>query len=83
MTEIQNDIDYVKSLLPSSYEVKESKTKGSIHCRSNNGLPSESEWEKFFILLKKRFTGRFQEVFHNTCYNHVDFTIYLRPIKGD
>ncbi len=35
-------------------------------------------WDFFFWQIKKHFGERFSEVFHNTCFCHVDFTIYLK-----
>lgn len=39
----------------------------------------EEHWEYIFQAIKKYFGERFQQVFHNTCFCHVDFTIYLKP----
>lgn len=108
---IQTDIDFVKSVLPDHYTVKESKKQGSIHCKSPKGIVkppytvrvredvvegrnamnmyqyrtvivSDAEdiehWNYIFNAIKQHFGSRFQEVFHNTCTNHVDFTIYLK-----
>lgn len=38
----------------------------------------EEMWEYVFKAIKQHFGERFQEVFHNTCFCHVDFTIYLK-----
>lgn len=43
----------------------------------------ESRWDSIFLQLKSHFGERFQEVFHNTCFCHVDFTIYLRVHELD
>ena len=88
------DIAFVKSILPESYKVGESKKLGSIHCVSETGIvkPSyqdlrghwvtdeenEIAWQSIFITIKTYFGNRFQEVYHNTCTNHVDFTIYIK-----
>jgi len=107
---IQEDIQFVKSILPNHYSVIESKTNGSIHCKSpigirkspyinrvrekdndNGGLSykykditvtdaeDEEHWQFIFEAIKQRFSERFQEVYHNTCFCHVNFTIYLKP----
>lgn len=39
----------------------------------------EEHWSYIFCAIKSHFTGRFQEVDHNTNFCHVDFTIYLKP----
>jgi hypothetical protein len=38
----------------------------------------EEHWEYIFQAIKQHFGERFQEVYHNTCFCHVDFTIYLK-----
>jgi hypothetical protein len=78
---INHDIDFVKSILPDHYIVKESERRGSIHCESAIGIPDtppEDHWKAVFGGIKGRFGYRFQEVYHSTCANHVNFTIYLK-----
>lgn len=38
----------------------------------------EEHWEYIFQAIKQHFGDRFQEVYHNTCFCHVDFTIYIK-----
>jgi|LakMenE18May11ns_1017448.scaffolds.fasta_scaffold9959546_7 hypothetical protein len=98
MSTIIEDIQFMKSILPEHYEVKESKKSGSIHCKSSIGLrktpynsfdsfkrpiivdDAEDEEQWFYIVeaIKAKFGERLQEIDHNTCFCHVDFTIYLR-----
>jgi hypothetical protein len=73
--QIVEDISFVRSILPDHYEVGESKKLGSIHCKSSVGMQDDG----FIYVIADHFGERFQEVFHNTCTNHVDFTIYLKP----
>lgn len=92
---IQEDIQFVRSILPSHYVVQESKRKGSVHCKSAIGLrlspylnaasgnmvtdaEDQEHWRYVFQAIKQHFGSRFQEVDHNTCFCHVDFTIYLK-----
>lgn len=93
-TTIEDDIDFVKSILPKNYAVQESKKKGSIHCKSDTGFvkpPYEDEggrlitdaentiaWTSFKAMLRAYFENRLQEIYHNTCFCHTDFTIYLK-----
>lgn len=77
---IEQDILFVRQILPDHYKVREAKSSGSIHCKSSVGIsdtPPEEVWNHIFRAIKRFFGDRFQEVFHNTCANHVDFTIYL------
>jgi hypothetical protein len=74
---IEAKIDYISAVLPESYEVKESKQKGNVHCKSRIGIDDEDRWDDFMSALKQRFTD-FSEVYHNTCSDHVDFTVYFK-----
>lgn len=84
---IQADILWVRGLLPEHYTVEESKKPGSIHCVSKIGIKKDIDseddehWEYVFQAIRARFGNRFQEVFHNVCFCHTDFTIYLKPNK--
>ncbi len=91
---MKTEIEFVKSLLPAHYIVKESSKKGSIHCVSEIGIrklpylntngrlisddEDEAAWDRFFKSVKQHFGDRFQEIDHNTCFCHVNFTIYLK-----
>lgn len=83
--QIAKDIDFVVKILPSHYVVKESKKVGSIHCESPKGIrlsgrdiEDEEMWNYIIKAIKQHFGERFQEVFHNVCFLHTDFTIYLK-----
>ncbi len=95
---IDMDVQFVKGILPEHYDVKESKKRGSVHCKSSFGIrkspylnqstgtmvkdaEDEEHWEYIFKAIKQHFGERFQEVYHNTCFCHVDFTIYLKERK--
>lgn len=81
---ISDDIAYIKSILPSTYKVNESKKKGSVHCKSETGIrkgvdeEDNEHWGYIVAAIKNHFGGRFQEIFHNTCFCHVDFTVHLK-----
>jgi hypothetical protein len=79
---IEKDLQHVRELLPDHYTVQESKTLGSIHCTSSIGIdedgPYKSSWSGVFNGIALHFGSRFSEVFHNVCYRHTDFTIYLK-----
>jgi len=92
--QVVEDIEFVRSILPESYKVSESAKLGSIHCVSPIGIrkhpyvtrsgrliedaEDKHEWGVFFIKIENHFGDRFQEVDHNVCYLHTDFTIYLK-----
>ena len=91
---MKKEIEFIKSLLPVHYGVVESNKKGSIHCVSAIGLrklpylsksgrlitddEDDESFDRFFKSVKQHFGDRFQEIDHNTCFCHVDFTIYLK-----
>lgn len=82
--QIDKDINFIKSILPNHYLVQESKTKGSIHCKSDVGIrhkidaDDDEHWSYIVKAIEKHFKERFQEIDHNTCFCHTDFTIYLK-----
>lgn len=76
---LPDDIKFVKQLLRRDYSVTEGEKKGSIRCVSYVGIEDEEMWEYVFKAIKQRFDNRFQEVYHNVCYNHKDFIIYFKP----
>lgn len=91
---MKTEIEFVKTLLPSHYDVKESNKKGSIHAVSPIGLrklpylskfgrlieddEDDLSFERFIKSVKQHFGDKFQEIFHNVCFCHTDFTIYLK-----
>lgn len=78
MAQIEEDMKFLRKILPTHYRVEPSKEKAtSIHCVSNVGV-DETYWGEFMKILKLSFGARFQEVYHNTCYCHTDFTIHLK-----
>jgi hypothetical protein len=70
-------VDYIRQILPDHYGVKESKQKGNVHCTSLVGITDNEDWFYFLAAIRQRFSD-FLEVDHNTCHNHVDFTIYFK-----
>lgn len=76
---INEDIQFVKGLLPHHYTVK-SNGANTIRCKSNIGIDENDEkaWRHFKIELLKYFQGTFSEINHTVCSNHSDFHIYLK-----
>lgn len=77
------DLSFLDDLLP-QYNIQVVKEGNGIRCRSTTGISDENkdrEWNTVFVQIKKHFGKRFSEVFHSTCYNHIDFTIYLKKNK--
>jgi hypothetical protein len=74
---IDAKVSYIRQLLPDHYEVKESKEKGNVHCKSSIGIDDDEQWSYLMQAIKQRFDD-FVELFHNTCYNHTDFTLYFK-----
>jgi len=93
--QVKADIELVEMILPAHYDVKPGKKEGSIHCVSNTGIrkkpyagangiiidddEDEKAWRAIVRKVKNQFGERFQEIFHNVCFCHKDFTIYLKP----
>lgn len=83
--QLEGDIAFMKRILPGHYKVEESGKVGSIHCVSSLGIKKantvdtedEEHWDLIFKAIKQYFGLKFQEVDHNTCFLHKDFTVYL------
>lgn len=77
------DLSFVKKVLPIHYEVNENKEQNSIHCMSKIGIRNRvgaednEHWEYIMQAFRKHFNERLSEVFHNVCFCHTDFTIYM------
>lgn len=77
------DIEFITSILPYHYEVRESKKRGNVYCRSNIGIPEDDLWRLLVDKLKEHFGNRLVEIYHNVCYLHSDFVVYLQPLHSD
>lgn len=42
----------------------------------------EEMWSYIVGAIKQHFSSRFQEIFHNTCFCHTDFTVYLKQVPN-
>ena len=69
------DIQYVQKLIP-EYDL--TQTELGIRCKSVIGIDNEKEWNWFKNKIIERFKKRFQELYHEICYNHEDFWIYFK-----
>lgn len=84
---MEKDLEFIKNILPDHYVVKESKTMGSIHCKSPIGIKEgvdaddDEHWNYIVMAIQQKFGERFLEIDHNTCFCHVDFTICLKQAK--
>ena len=79
---MNQDVIYMKKLLPDHYTVTESEN--GVHCKSSIGIKvngkgeDEEHFEYIFMAIKQHFKERFQEVYHQTCTYHQSFTVYLK-----
>lgn len=71
---------WMKDLLPDHYTC-EPRING-VHCHSKIGI-DENDPEHFDFIhkaIKQKYEDRFMEIFHQTCTNHVKFTVFIHPI---
>ncbi len=69
----------ISNLLPRHYTC-EPRDNG-VHCHSSQGINDileEEYFNAFLYALKMIFKDRFVEVHHQTCTNHVKFTVFLK-----
>jgi len=77
--EIGSDFVFFAKVMPNYFVTSTYKDKNEIwRCRSNTGIPDEEKWDLLVKAFKQRWPGRFIEINHTTCANHVDFDIYLK-----
>lgn len=76
-----SETEIIQNLLPNHYDCE--PLKNGVRCRSNIGIVKESEWRDFMTSLREQFGGRLMEVFHKTCTNHLNFTVYLSGLNGE
>lgn len=80
---MKTDIEFIKSIMPSHYEIKPSKHIGSINCVSQKGIlknidsEDDEHWEYVVKAIKGYFGSRFMEIDHAINFGHMNFTIYL------
>jgi hypothetical protein len=71
---------YIKRLLPDHYECH--PTHYGVHCVSAIGIDEikeEAIFRIFHIALKVRYGDRLMEIYHQTCTNHCEFTVFIKP----
>ena len=77
------DIIFVERILPKHYAINRTIA-GHITCVSKigirKGIDSEDNehWHYIFSAIKNHFKGRFREVYHNVCFCHTNFTIFIK-----
>lgn len=73
-----DDADFMETILPDHYKCKEREH--GVHCYSSEGIEERDEehWHYIMVAIKNHFKNRFQEVYHNVCTHHQDFTVYLK-----
>lgn len=82
MTTYRDDVEFMVKVLPTHYTCN--LRPHGVHCVSSEGIPEDQgydeHWDLIVKAIKQNFGERLQEIYHNTCTNHVDFTVYLKRI---
>lgn len=82
MKDYRDDLRFMERVLPAHYTCK--LRPHGVHCVSNEGIAEDQgkcdHWDLIMKAIKQNFGDRLQEVHHNTCTNHVNFTVYLKRI---
>jgi hypothetical protein len=75
---MKEETQWMKNLLPDHYTCE--PRENGVHCHSPIGIDENDpeQWDFTFKAIKQKFGERFMEVFHQTCTNHVKFTVYLQ-----
>lgn len=74
---------WMKTILPKHYKCE--PRENGVHCKSKIGIDDcDSEhFHYIFEAIKQKFGVRFMEVCHQTCTNHKEFTVYIKPEKNE
>lgn len=82
MVTYRDDLEFMVRVLPTHYTCV--LRKHGVHCYSEIGIdenePNEEHWNFIVDAIKQNFGDRFQEIFHQTCTDHLKFTVYLKRI---
>ncbi len=75
---MEKETEFMNRLLPDHYTCEEREN--GVHCYSDIGISEEgcNVWDTVMEEIREEFGDRFIEVFHQTCTNHVKFTVYLK-----
>lgn len=82
---IDNGIDFLKIILPTTYSIKRVDGKDAIRCKSDIGLrvnkdsDDDEHWGHIEEAIKGYFSDNLQEIYFNTHSYYQDFVIYLKP----
>jgi hypothetical protein len=75
-----NDFKFFAEIMPNYFvTVKEDQKREVWRCRSNAGITDEQKWDYVVKAFQQRWPGRFLEINHTTCTNHLDFYVCLKP----
>jgi hypothetical protein len=75
-----SDFKFFSEIMPNYFVTVRVDQKREVwRCRSNTGIPDEGKWDLVVMEFKQRWPGRFLEINHTTCTNHVDFDVCLKP----
>ena len=82
MTTYRDDLEFMMRVLPTHYTCV--LRPHGVHCYSSEGIPEDKgedeHWELIVKAIEQNFGDRFQEIFHQTCTDHLKFTVYLKRI---
>ena len=85
------ETEFIKSILPSHYTC-ESRENG-VHCWSDKGINDDhnsnveynpeydDHWGLIVKAIKHKFGDRLMEIYHQTCTNHLRFTVYIKTFN--
>lgn len=79
MIDYRDDLNFMKLVLPTHYTC--ALRPHGVHCKSSEGIDEckdEDHWDLIVKAIQQNFGDRLQEIYHNTCTNHVDLTVYLK-----
>lgn len=75
---MNKETEYMRILLPDHYTCE--PREDGVHCYSSIGIDEcdPEHWHFVFEAIKQKFGNKFISVYHQTCTNHMKFTVYLK-----
>jgi len=73
------DFQFFAKIMPNYYVTSAYRGNNEVwRCRSNIGIPDEEKWDIVAKAFQQRWPGRYLQINHITCTNHVYFDLVLK-----
>lgn len=83
---LTEEAEFMEKILPEHYTI--TAREKYVQCTSPTGIrknifgydeEDDEHWDFILNAIRQKYGARFQEVYHNTCTYHVNFSVYIKP----